>query len=58
MQLASLSMEVRQKLNAFKPETLGQASRMSGITPAAISVLLVYARRGFRPEGGDTKKTA
>jgi len=58
LQLPSLSMEVRQKLNAFKPETLGQASRISGITPAAISVLLVYARRGFRPEGGDTKKTA
>ncbi len=58
MQLPSLSMEVRQKLNKFKPETLGQASRISGITPAAISVLLVYARRGFRPEGGDTKKTA
>jgi len=58
MQLPSLSMEVRQKLNKFKPETLGQASRISGITPAAISVLLVYARRGFRSEGGDTKKTA
>ena len=58
MQLPSLSMEVRQKLNKFKPETLGQASRISGITPAAISVLLVYARRGFRAEGGDAKKTA
>ncbi|MGA7181197.1 MAG: tRNA uridine-5-carboxymethylaminomethyl(34) synthesis enzyme MnmG [Thiobacillaceae bacterium] len=56
-QLSSLSMEVRQKLNKFKPETLGQASRISGVTPAAISVLMIYARRGFRP-GADTKKSA
>jgi tRNA uridine 5-carboxymethylaminomethyl modification enzyme len=58
MQVASLSMEVRQKMNKFKPETLGQASRISGITPAAISVLLVYAKRGFRTDGGNAKKRA
>jgi tRNA uridine 5-carboxymethylaminomethyl modification enzyme len=51
-----LSSEVQQKLNQFKPETAGQAARISGITPAAISLLLVHVKRGFsRPE---KKKTA
>jgi tRNA uridine 5-carboxymethylaminomethyl modification enzyme len=40
-----LSVEVQEKLNRHRPETLGQASRISGITPAAISVLLVYLKR-------------
>ena len=40
-----LSKEVQQKLNAHQPETLGQASRIQGITPAAISLLLVWLRR-------------
>ena len=40
-----LSIEVQQKLNHIKPETLGQASRVSGVTPAAISVLLVHLKR-------------
>ena len=40
-----LSIEVQQKLNAHKPETLGQASRISGITPAAVSLLLVHLKR-------------
>ena len=56
MQLAGLSIEVRQRLNKHKPETLGQASRLQGVTPAAISVLMVYARRGFKPD--IDKKTA
>ena len=43
-----LSKEVQQKLNLHKPETLGQASRISGLTPAAISLLLVHLKRGFR----------
>ena len=42
-----LSKEVQQKLNQHKPETIGQASRISGLTPAAISLLLVYLKRGF-----------
>ena len=42
-----LSVEVQQKLNKHKPETLGQAARISGVTPAAISVLLVHLKRGF-----------
>jgi tRNA uridine 5-carboxymethylaminomethyl modification enzyme len=44
-----LSAEVQQKLNLHRPETIGQASRISGITPAAISLLLVHLKRGFRP---------
>jgi tRNA uridine 5-carboxymethylaminomethyl modification enzyme len=42
-----LSAEVQQKLNVHRPETLGQASRISGVTSAAISLLLVHLRRGF-----------
>ena len=40
-----LSIEVRQKLAAHRPETIGQASRVSGVTPAAISLLLVHLKR-------------
>jgi tRNA uridine 5-carboxymethylaminomethyl modification enzyme len=43
-----LSVEVQQRLNQQRPETLGQAARVSGITPAAISLLLVHLKRGFR----------
>jgi tRNA uridine 5-carboxymethylaminomethyl modification enzyme len=46
-QLTGLSIEVRQRLQKARPETLGQAARLQGITPAAISVLMVYAKRGF-----------
>ena len=42
----ALSFEVRQKLSQHRPETLGQASRISGVTPAAISLLLVHLKRG------------
>jgi tRNA uridine 5-carboxymethylaminomethyl modification enzyme len=49
-----LSAEVQQKLNWHRPQTIGQASRISGITPAAISLLLVHLKRGFQPH----KKTA
>lgn len=41
-----LSHEVKQKLSFAKPKTLGQASRVSGVTPAAISLLLVHLKRG------------
>jgi tRNA uridine 5-carboxymethylaminomethyl modification enzyme len=50
-QVTALSFEVRQKLAQHRPETLGQASRISGVTPAAISLLLVHLKkrraRGF-----------
>ena len=46
MQVAALSIEVRQKLQKHRPETLGQASRISGVTPAAISLLLVHLKKG------------
>ena len=42
-----LSVEVWQKLNMHQPETLGQASRISGLTPAAISLLLVHLKKGI-----------
>ncbi|WP_280191872.1 tRNA uridine-5-carboxymethylaminomethyl(34) synthesis enzyme MnmG [Delftia sp. PS-11] len=49
MQVAALSFEVRQKLQKHRPETLGQASRISGVTPAAISLLMVHLKKnGFR----------
>ena len=46
MQVAALSIEARQRLNKFRPETLGQASRLSGITPATISLLLIHLKKG------------
>lgn len=44
-EVSALSIEVRQKLDKQKPETLGQASRISGVTPAAISLLLIYLKK-------------
>jgi tRNA uridine 5-carboxymethylaminomethyl modification enzyme len=46
-EVRGLSIEVQQKLNQAKPETLGQASRVQGVTPAAISLLLVHLKRGL-----------
>ncbi len=54
-QVRGLSKEVEQKLSQHRPETIGHASRISGVTPAAISLLLVHLKRGFRPPA---KKTA
>jgi tRNA uridine 5-carboxymethylaminomethyl modification enzyme len=54
-EVKGLSAEVQQKLNRHRPETIGQASRISGVTPAAVSLLLVHLKRGFRPLD---KKTA
>jgi len=45
-QVKALSFEVRQKLSRHRPATLGQASRISGVTPAAISLLLIHLKKG------------
>lgn len=46
MQVPALSFEVRQKLQKHRPETLGQASRLSGVTPAAVSLLMIHLKKG------------
>jgi tRNA uridine 5-carboxymethylaminomethyl modification enzyme len=46
LQVAALSFEARQKLALHRPETLGQAARISGITPASISLLLIHLKKG------------
>ena len=48
--ITALSTEVRQKLDRQRPQTLGQASRISGVTPAAVSLLLVYLKKGGSSE--------
>jgi tRNA uridine 5-carboxymethylaminomethyl modification enzyme len=52
-EIHGLPIEAQQKLNAQKPQTIGQASRISGITPAAISLLLVYLKRKSRSKPAD-----
>jgi tRNA uridine 5-carboxymethylaminomethyl modification enzyme len=57
--VTALSFEARQKLSKHRPETLGQASRISGVTPAAISLLLVHLKRGrFKGFGGEASSQA
>ena len=60
-QVTALSFEVRQRLSRQRPETLGQASRLSGITPAAISLLLIHLKRsrvkGFAQEAVASNST-
>ena len=55
MQVTALSIEARQRLSKLRPETLGRASRMSGITPATISLLLIHLKKGkFRGFVGES----
>jgi tRNA uridine 5-carboxymethylaminomethyl modification enzyme len=56
-EIHGLPIEAQQKLNAHQPETIGQASRISGITPAAISLLLVYLKRKSRAKSLDNTNT-
>ncbi len=58
LHVAALSMEVRQKLNQQRPETLGQAARISGVTPAAISLLLVHLKKGGANEFAAVRSAA
>ena len=62
LQVGALSIEVRQKLNKHRPETLGLASRISGVTPAAISLLMIHLKkggfRGFANEAAQADETA
>ncbi len=51
-QVPGLSSEVIEKLNRHQPETLGQAGRIQGVTPAAISLLLVYLKKNKAPSSG------
>jgi tRNA uridine 5-carboxymethylaminomethyl modification enzyme len=47
-EVGGLSKEVQQKLQQHRPQTIGQASRLQGLTPAAISILLIHLKRGER----------
>jgi tRNA uridine 5-carboxymethylaminomethyl modification enzyme len=49
--VSGLSLEVREKLKAVRPLSLGQAARISGVTPAALAVLMVYLKRGGAGKG-------
>ena len=53
-----LSKEVQLKLNQHKPETIGQASRIQGITPAAISLLLIWLKRGELARAAEDRRSA
>jgi tRNA uridine 5-carboxymethylaminomethyl modification enzyme len=54
--VSGLSNEVQQKLREVRPATLGQAARIPGVTPAAISLLLVHIKK--RSTSGSTRKIA
>ena len=56
--IPSLRHEARQKLNRFRPVTLGQASRIDGVTPADLSILMVYLERARRGTIGHSRPTA
>ncbi|MCU0970188.1 MAG: hypothetical protein MUF03_15515, partial [Rubrivivax sp.] len=57
-QVRALSFEVRQKLARHRPQTLGQAARVSGVTPAAVSLLLVHLKKArFKGFGGASVET-
>jgi len=55
--LDGLRLEARQKLAALQPTSVGQAKRVSGVSPADVSVLLIYAKRGFDMCGAKKSQT-
>jgi len=57
-EVQGLSIEAQQKLNTYKPETIGQAGRISGVTPVTISLLLVYLKRKGRSKAGNSPEKA
>lgn len=57
-EVRGLSIEVQQKLNQYRPETLGQAARIQGVTPAAISLLLVHLKRRAAKRASSAKQFA
>ena len=56
--LDGLRLEARQKLNKHKPASIGMAGRISGVTPADVNVLLIYAKRGFPAIQAKTEENA
>ncbi len=54
-EIPGLSNEVRQKLSEVQPTSLGQASRIAGVTPAALSILMVYLKRPRENQGPPQK---
>ncbi|NUO79332.1 tRNA uridine-5-carboxymethylaminomethyl(34) synthesis enzyme MnmG [candidate division KSB1 bacterium] len=58
MKLTGLSLEAREKLNRIRPASFGQARRISGISPADITALLVYAKKGFSSVSRETAQEA
>ena len=56
--ITTLRMEAREKLAKMTPRTVGQASRIGGVTPADISSLLVYLEVGNRQKGKDARREA
>jgi tRNA uridine 5-carboxymethylaminomethyl modification enzyme len=56
--LGGLSNEIKQKLQAVRPRTVGQAGRIDGMTPVALTLLLAHIRRSRRPKAAGATHTS